>query len=223
MNKTREDNAINAYFKLLRNKGGDDASIRQRELFLGQLAPLLVGKENSGFSYREVIELLMEQQEASDWPPYLVIAREFFPFWMSDIKAISHLSSEVGFDLHPVAWMPAEISIPDLWKVIDQEKFSTAESWALKSYSKALKDEGATQETIDTRMKLTKILVVRLREAPVTQRNAFRIAVDATTPLFELRNTRKLFLVVVREFYYFWSGNPDAKDYILKPNKVSIL
>ncbi len=113
--------------------------------------------------------------------------------------------------------------MPELWKTIDQEKFSTAESWALKSYSKALKDEGASQETIEVRMKLAKVLVTRLRDAPITQRNAYRITVDATTPLFELKNTRKLFLVVVREFYNFWSGNPDAKDHILKVNKVSIL
>jgi len=223
MQKTREHDAITAYFKILRNKGGDDASIKQRELFLGQLSPLLVGKESSGLVYREVIEALMENQNPADWPPHLVIAREFFPFWMGDIKAISHLSSEVGFDLHPVAWMPTEVSMPELWKTIDQEKFSTAESWALKSYSKALKDEGASQETIEVRMKLAKVLVTRLREAPITQRNAYRITVDATTPLFELKNTRKLFLVVVREFYNFWSGNPDAKDHILKVNKVSIL
>jgi hypothetical protein len=223
MQKTREEHAVSAYFKLLRNKGGDDASILQRERFLAQLIPMLVGKESSGFAYREVIETLMENQQPSDWPAHLVIAREFFPFWMSDIKAISHLSSEVGFDLHPVAWMPSEVSMQTLWNSIDQEKFSTAESWALKSYQKALKDEGATQETIDTRMKLSKILVTRLRDAPITQKNAYRIAVDATTPLFELKNTRKIFLVVVREFYYFWSGNPEAKDYILKANKVSIL
>jgi len=39
MNKTREDDAIVAYFKLLRGKGGDDASIAQREQFLHQLVP----------------------------------------------------------------------------------------------------------------------------------------------------------------------------------------
>lgn len=223
MQKTREEHAVSAYFKLLRNRGGDDASIQQRDLFLGLLVPLLYSKENSGVAYRDVIETLMETQAASDWPAYLVMAREFFPFWMSDIKAISHLSTEVGFDLHPVAWMPGKVSMQDLWKSIDQEKFSTAESWALKSYSKALKDEGASQETIDVRLKLSKILVTRLRDAPITQKNTYRIAVDATTPLFELKNTRKIFLVVVREFYYFWSGNPEAKDYILKANKVSIL
>jgi len=223
MQNTREEQAISAYIKLLRSKGGDDASIRQRELFFNQLMPLLANKDSTGLSYRQAIEALMEQQIPADWPAHLVIAREFFPFWMSDIKAISLLTSEVGFDLHPVAWMPSEVSIEALWQSIDREKFSTAESWALKSYQTALKDEGLNQDTIDARMKLCKILMSRLRDAPLTQKNAYRIAVDATTPLFELKNARRLFLAVVREFYYFWSGNPDAKDYILKANKVSIL
>ncbi|EUJ10799.1 hypothetical protein Meth11DRAFT_1627 [Methylophilaceae bacterium 11] len=223
MNKTREDDAIAAYFKLLRSKGGDDKSISQRELFLSQLTPYLAGKELAGTVYRESLEQLMEGQAAADWPANLVIAREFYPFWMADIRAISQLNSEGGFDLHPVDWMPAEVSLADLWKNIDQEKFSTAESWAIKSYLKALTDEVADAETIDVRIKFAKILIVRLRDAPLTEKNAYRIAVDATTPLFELKKTRQLFLVVVREFYNFWSGNPDARDHVLKVSKVSIL
>jgi hypothetical protein len=223
MNKIREDDAIAAYFKLLRGKGGDDASIAQREQFLNQLVPYLAEKELTGNVYREALEQFMEGQAAVNWPANLVIAREFYAFWMGDIKAISHLNSEIGFDLHPVDWMPAEVSIAELWKNIDQEKFSTAESWAIKSYNKALNDEHAPPEVIDVRIKFSKILIVRLRDAPITQNNAYRIAVDATTPLFELKKTRQLFLVVVREFYHFWSGNPDARDHVLKVNKVSIL
>jgi hypothetical protein len=119
--------------------------------------------------------------------------------------------------------VPATVPLDTLWQTIDQEKFSTAESWAIKSYSKALRDENASQELIATRLKMAKILVVRLRDAPIHQTNAYRIAVDATTPLFNLKSTRQLFLVVVREFFYFWSGNPEAKNHILKPNRASIL
>jgi hypothetical protein len=223
MNRTKEDDAIAAYFNLLRSKGGNDASIKQRELFFEQLVPLLADKEATGQEYRDVIELLMEQTLPHDWPPHLVIAREFYPFWVGDFKAIGHLTSELGFDFHPVDWMPLDISLADLWKNIDQEKFSTAESWAIKSYSKALNDEGAPQDVVEVRVKLAKVLIVRLRDAPITHKNAFRIAVDATAPLFELKKTRQLFLVVVREFYHFWSGNPDAREHVMKVNKVSIL
>ncbi|HAF00930.1 MAG TPA: hypothetical protein DCO68_01650 [Methylophilaceae bacterium] len=223
MENTRESDAVAAYLKLLRSKGGDDASVRQRDVFFEQFIPFLVGKSCDGYEYRMAVETLMENQAASFWPPNLVIAREFFPFWIGDFKAISHLTSEIGFDFHPVDWMPLEVSLSEMWTNIDQEKFSTAESWAIKAYEKALDREHAPLEVIDVRLKFAKILVVRLRDAPVTQKNAFRIAVDATVPLFELKKTRQLFLVVVREFYNFWSGNPDAQEHVLKVSKVSIL
>lgn len=223
MSESREDAAVKAYLKLLKSKGGDALSVGKREVFFINLIPKLVGKEAKGSVYREVIEEVMEDQPALDWPAYLTIAREFYPFWLGDFKAIGHLTKEVGFDLHPVGWMPPEITIEEVWKGIDQEKFSTAEGWALKSYAKALKDEGASQDVADTRVKFAKLLLVRLREAPLTQKNAYRIAVDATLPLFELKNTRQLFLVVIREFYNFWSGNPEASEHVLKSNKVSIL
>lgn len=223
MTESREDAAIAAYFNLIRSKGGDDLSISLRLPLLNQLLPLLAGCACIGSEYRDKLEQIMELQPPEHWPPYLVIAREFYPFWMGDFKAISMLSSEVGFDLHPVAWMPAAITLPVIWQSIDQEKFTTAESWAIKSYSMALKEEDASQDLVDVRLKLAKILVVRMRDAPITQKNAYRLVVDATLPLFELKKTRQLFLVVVREFYHFWSGNPDAKDHVLKVSKVSLL
>lgn len=223
MAESREEAAIAAYFNLIRSKGGDDLSISLRLPLLNQLKLLLAGKPCVGSEYRDRLEYLMEHQPAAHWPPYLVIAREFYPFWMGDFKAISLLSSEVGFDLHPVAWVPPAITLAALWQSIDQEKFTTAENWAIKSYITALKAEDASQDLMDVRLKLAKILVVRMREAPATQKNAYRIVVDATLPLFELKKTRQLFLVVVREFYHFWSGNPDAKDHVLKVTKVSIL
>ncbi len=223
MTESREDAAVAAYYHLVRSKGGDDLSISLRQAFLRQLVPVLANKDCVGNEYRDALESLMEKQEAAHWPAYLVIAREFYPFWIGDFKAIGLLSSGIGFDLHPVDWMPADISLPAIWESIEQEKFSTAESWAIKSYTVALKGEDAPQDLLEVRIKLAKILLVRLRAAPISQKNAYRIVVDATLPLFELKKTRQLFLVVVREFYNFWSGNPDARDHVLKVTKVSIL
>jgi len=59
-----------------------------------------------------------------------------------------------------------------------------------------------------------KILLLRLRDAPEKSSRHYRIAVDATVPLFEKQDTRRLFFAVVREFYYFWIGDPDAADHI---------
>jgi hypothetical protein len=64
---------------------------------------------------------------------------------------------------------------------------------------------------------------VRLRDAPNKDNKFYRTTVDATLPLFEVKKNRRLFLVVVREFYNFWAGNPEADKFVLNSNTVSML
>jgi hypothetical protein len=101
-----------------------------------------------------------------------------------------------------------------LWQTLDKAKFDTVENWPIKAYSLALRQAGAEQALVDTRVKLVKILLIRLRDAPQKSNRHYRIAVDATVPLFEKHDTRRLFFAVVREFYYFWIGDPDAASRI---------
>jgi hypothetical protein len=158
-----------------------------------------------------------------DWPESLVVAREYFPFWINDLKAVTLLSKVVTEDALPIDWKPIHVELSQLWNTVDQEKFGTAEAWAIKAYTKALRNENAEQTLIDTRLKLVKILLVRIKDAPVKDNKAFRVAVDATLPLFELKKNRRLFLAVVREFFHFWSGNPDAEKFILNSHTVSMV
>ena len=223
MNSNREQESSAAYLNLLTKKGCDQQLLKQREVFLAKLSTYLQYKSTVGTDYRDAVEALMETRPAENWPSDLITAREYYPFWMNDIKMISMLVNESMFRLKPVVWNPEPLELGDVWRNIDQEKFSTVESWAIKAYTKALRDEDAPQDLIDKRVKLAKMLLVRLRDAPAVESNIFRIAVDATAPLFNLREARQMFLVVVREFFYFWSANPNAQDYILRPNKASIL
>ena len=61
------------------------------------------------------------------------------------------------------------------------------------------------------------LLLLLLRLRCLTEKNArsYRTAVNATLPLFELRETRLLFLIVVREFFYFWIGDPEAPSHLI--------
>ena len=70
---------------------------------------------------------------------------------------------------------------------------------------------------VETHSKLVKLLMVRRRTAGSGARDAhsYRVAVDSTIPLFALQETRLLFLIVVREFYYFWIGDPEAAGHIM--------
>ncbi|HQN64538.1 MAG TPA: hypothetical protein PLR90_06085 [Methylophilus sp.] len=219
----REQEALEVYLKLLKSKGFGPDTFATRVEFLNHLMPLLANKPLVGAQYRQTVETLMDSIPEADWPESLVIAREYFPFWINDIKAVTMLSKVVTEDALPIDWKPMHVELAHLWNTVDQEKFGTAEAWAIKAYTKALRNENAEQALIDTRLKLVKILLVRIKDAPVKDNKAYRIAVDATLPLFELKKNRRLFLSVVREFFYFWSGNPDAEKYILNGNTVSMV
>jgi len=219
----REQQALEVYIKLLKSKGFGPETFVPRTNFLNKFMPLLASKVSSGAEYRLALESIMDTVAESDWPESLVIAREYYPFWMNDLKAVSNLSKNVTKDTLPIEWKPTEVALVTLWHAADLEKFGTTDSWALKAYSKALRNENADQTLIDTRMKLAKILLMRLKDAPDRENKAYRTVIDATLPLFEIKKNRRLFLVVVREFFHFWAGNPEADKYILNSNTVSML
>jgi hypothetical protein len=223
MTQEREQQALEVYIKLLTNKGFGPDTFVPRKKFLSKLMPLLAGKETGGGEYRLAIETVMDSAEEADWPENLVIAREYYPFWCNDLKAVSQFSQVTTEDQLPISWKPEHTSLSELWHTVDGEKFGTTDSWALKGYTKALRFENAEQTLIDTRVKLAKIMLVRLRDAPDKSNKTYRTTVDATLPLFEVKKNRRIFLVVVREFFHFWAGNPDADKFVLNAQTVSIL
>ncbi len=223
MNQMREKAAINAYLKLLQAKGASGAVLYKRSLFLDKLNLALADKMLDGNEYRVVIETVMETIPADDWHENLTAAREFYPFWVENIKAIAALNLNPGFEVKPTLWKPLHVTLKDLWNSLEAEKFGTSETWPLKAYAQALRYEGAEQELVDTRVKLAKIILIRLRDAPEQNNKTYRTAVDLTLPLFHLKHNRSLFLVVVREFYYFWTGNPDAASKVLQDDTANLL
>jgi hypothetical protein len=223
MISAREQEAVNAYLKLLQAKGASAELLESRAAFLEKLCEQLAEKILDGTEYREVIEIVMEMMPTEEWHESLNTAREFYPFWVKDFKAIAALSIGTGFDVQPSTWKPTHTSLKELWDSLETEKFDTSENWPLKAYTQALRYEGAEQSLVDTRVKLAKVILLRLRDAPIKNHKSYRTAVDLTLPLFNIKQNRRLFLVVVREFYHFWSGNPDAASMVLKDGSGNML
>jgi hypothetical protein len=215
MPENREQEALGAYLKLLQNKGANEASLKHRKEFLLKLIPQIAGKPNDGYMYRDAVEALVDTLDKSEWAFSLAVSREYFPFWTKDIKAIAALNAEAVFDAEPLAWQPLDANLKTLWSLLDKEQFGVAETWPLKNYTLALRQAGAEQSLVDTRVKLVKLLLVRLKDAPEKSHKVYRVTVDATAPMFTMKETRHLFIIVVREFYYFWIGDPDAANYVL--------
>lgn len=212
---SREQDASNAYLRLLEGKGATPDNLAQRRALLAGLLPLLAGQPTDGNIYREQIENALDRTERTVWPAFLTVAREYYYFWASDIKSIAAMHAGGGY---PVGQLQDNVPLENLrslWNSIDQEKFELAETWPLKAYASALRDEGADKSVVETRTKLVKLLLVRLRTVKAREVNHYRMAVDAAIPLFAMRETRMLFLIVVREFYYFWVGDPEAASHLV--------
>ena len=211
MSSTREADAIHAYYNLLHSKGADAAIMAERDALLAELSPLLANQECTSTAYRQAVDECLANKPAQRWPELLTIIREFYPFWRGDVKAVMQYADTVGFELHPIGWQPAVIDLQSVWPALQSEKFETSELWALNGYVKALKSMDNKQDMdIEIRTRMAKLMLLRMREAPMSEKNAYRITADATLPLFNLKNTRHLFLNAVREFYYFWSAHPEA-------------
>lgn len=222
MNKTREKEAINAYLKLLQSKGASTSLLHKRSLFLDKLSARLGDLVQDGNEYRLLVEEMLESMPPDDWHDCLTAAREFYPFWVKDIKTIATLNLNSGFEVRPIDWKPDLVSLKNLTDSLETEKFDTSENWPLKAYAQALRHEGADQALVETRVKLAKIILMRLRGAPDKNNTAYRTTVDLTLPLFTIKQNRRLFLVVVREFFHFWTGNPEAASMVLQDTSGNI-
>lgn len=214
MNDTREREALNAYLKLLQSKGVTQEGLLQREDWLKQLIPAISGQPADGSLYREAVEQLLAVIDRNDWPFFLSVVREYFHFWNQDIKMIAALNAGREFEINPIKFQPVEQDLKTLWQTLDKEKFGVADTWPLKTYSHALRQEGAEQGMVDTRVRLIKLLLLKLRDVNERDHKVYRQAVDATVGIFTMKPTQKLFLSVSREFYYFWIGDPEAINHI---------
>ncbi len=210
-----EKETSNAYLKFLQTKGAAAGTLYKRSLFLDQFTGNLAGKPVDRTIYGQALELSLKTISADDKHDCLNTAREFYPFWMGDIKTIAAFELHYGFDIHSIEWKPLPASLKLLTNNLEKIKFEAHESIALNDYSQALYTNGGEKSLVDKRIKLAKILLIRLRDAPVKNNKSYRMAVDMTLPLFNIKEIRHLFLVVVREFYYFWTGDQQASNMTL--------
>lgn len=201
----REQEAVTAYLKFLKNKQVAPENLAQRTVFLNILCHELANKTLHRNEYARALNIVI-RKHPQEVHHYIKLAREFYPFWMQDIKAIAALSQSYDFHEPMIAWTPAPTSLKSLTSALAKELFNDSESAALERYHHHLHGLNEDKAFILTKIKLAKIILLRMRSSPSLDASLYRIAVDATLPLFRWKKSKQLFLYVVREFYYFWLG-----------------
>ena len=207
----REKEAADAYLTFLQSKGASSGMLYLRSKFLDVFTLKLTGKIQARKEFAYALEDTLTNLSQEDSNHALSTAREFFPFWMADIKAIAMFEEYYSFRASDLAWEPKHKTLEALTEGLDSEILTAQEDQALKAYIAVIMKLGADNAVIETRTKLSKIILIRLREAPEINHTTYRIAVDLTLPLFKTKEIKKLYLDIVREFYYFWRNDPAAE------------
>lgn len=214
----REKEAANAYLTFLQNKGASSGMLYLRSKFLDTFILKLAEKPLNRKEFAHTLECMLENMPQDDKHHALMTAREFFPFWMGDIKAIAMFEEYYAFSASDNKWQPKQVTLHELTQALESTVLTDEESQPLNIYLQAIIRLGANRSVVQTRSKLVKMILLRLREAPVINHATYRIAVDLTLPLFEKAEIKKIYLSVVREFYYFWINDPAAESKIFDHN-----
>lgn len=210
----REQTAIQAYINFIEKKGATKQNLDQRTTLLHQLCPYIANVDCDGNGFRIGVDAFLEHAPKDNWPFVLQIIREFFPFWTGNIKLIAALSHGEAYDKETARWQALSGSLESIWQELDNLVLGGEDSRCLQSYSDALTLHGVADEPRLTRVKLVKLLLFKLNGITVKSPKLYRKAIDATISIFEQHQMRNFFLIVVREFYYFWMSQPDAAEHL---------
>ena len=215
MSSNREHVALSAYLNLLKRKGFTKAELRQREVIILKLIPWIETIHCDGYTFRDAVDHLFKDLDKSLLFSYLPVIREYFSFWIDDIKAIVAMNQDNAFGANLVKWKPGEIELKELWRSLDHQILTKLETQPLEEYEKVLRSSGVEDFFINACKKLAKLLLILLRNAPHKQPVAYRHALDANLALFSSNEAYKVTLKVGREFYYFWKGDVNATNLVL--------
>jgi hypothetical protein len=213
MNINREHVALGAYLNLLERKGYTKETLRQREVIILKLFPYIEKINSDGLAFRSAVDEMFAKLDKSLWATYLPAIRDYFLFWINDIKAIVAMNQDKAFDVTPADWQPAEMDLTQMWNSLDEATLTSSEVQPLKTYENVLRKYGADETFLETCKRIVKLLLLMLRGAPHKQPMAYRKAVDANMAFFTAEEVN-IFLKVGREFYYFWKGDSNAPQQV---------
>ncbi|HEY0906406.1 MAG TPA: hypothetical protein VGE17_04335 [Methylophilus sp.] len=200
----REQEAQQAYARLLSRQGLSERACMQREFVLIRLRPYLVGVPNTGNHYRQAVEKFMLGVDPSEVSFVLMTVREFFSFWIRDIKAIAAMSAAKAFDGESSLPLPTPAWLRQQWQTLDDAVLQDDEREVLAAFHLATINKHADPLMITARVRLAKYLLLSLRHVLHKQSLYYRQWVDHQQAFFQAQGIPHLFLSVAREFYEYW-------------------
>lgn len=216
MEMSREEEAQKAYVKLLTGQGVSQRVLIQREFTIIRLSAFLKDIPCTGTEYRHAVDRFIASIDTSEIPMVLPVVREFFSFWVRDIKAIAAMSQAKVFNGNVPVVTATQDELFKHWYDLDKTIMSTSEKQILEAFLTDSQAKGFDPAAFKERMRMAKCLLLTLRNVPHKQSHSYRQMVDRNLPLFNALGNQHVFLSVAREFYYFWRGD------MLKPQPAQM-
>lgn len=198
-------NAIASYFYNIKNASSNSDFIQMSQSLLPRFAKHLIGIQINGESYRFAVDEFLLNVKKEDKTFTINMARKFFRYW----KAANRLVDESN--QKSIHLMAKKKALTLLWHNIDNKFLTSLEICQLTQYTDSLKDKRLPEKNIIQSSKIAKIIIIELRNEQPNFYENYRVAIDSTKVMFVGEELEKLFLIVSREFYAFWSGNYPKK------------
>lgn len=212
MNSSHTD-ALRAYLNLLEKNVSKRADLSLKEHFARQLVSTLNDESVTPASYRRAVDLLLDALPGEYKADAVLVAREFFPFLVSDIKtvvAMMKTGGYRGFSEKSSVIIDENIkSMPDLITISGGQAYSDERIALYDQYQTCLRSLGADENAVAMRGRIAKALLYLSRDTDVMP-GQYRAAIDSTMALLTTEDARLFFVLVAREFYHFLTANPDA-------------
>ncbi|WP_269532320.1 hypothetical protein [Chitinimonas sp. BJYL2] len=203
------ETALNAYLSLLKNKGAATSIMARRKHFLRHLVTRLealadrfLTDDDAG--YRRAVDQTIANFPSDQQVEIISTAREFYPFWIGDLKMIAKLNAADALSLDNTQ-LDLRGSLVDMFARMDADHWEKSAPPCLGTYVEHLKQLGMDNAGLDIRERLLSLLLYIIRHAEQTPL-AYRAGVDAMLTLFTKDETRNLFTDMAREFFYYWNG-----------------
>ena len=148
--------------------------------------------------------------------PYFVeLIRDFFPYWSGDsvgkptstpppaLASSTNLSDVLG-RMETDPWFKQTVA--ELERHLHQLK-------CLQNYAEVLIKQGLEQANVDARVRLIKLLLFTIRDAPQNT-DTYRAGVDKVLTLFPHQERWHTFVSLAREFFYFLAKDASAAERI---------
>ncbi|HEX4859071.1 MAG TPA: hypothetical protein VFV17_08630 [Usitatibacteraceae bacterium] len=207
--------ALEAYLALLAKNSAAASDYALKDHFAQQLVAHLGSEPPTPAVYRKAVGAALGEIPEEYKKQAVQVAREFFPFLMSDLKGVAQIMQSGGYrgfeEVSAVATQTRIRSVPDLIAVAVKHEHAAAFAAARGTYLKALRERGLDAASIALRGRLATALMYLCRDREFTP-EAYRTAIDRVMSALPDEPPRQFFVQVAREFYHFLRETPGAEQ-----------